>query len=306
MGDREALPKDLQVDRVLVPLDGSDFALRALPTALELANQFNAELHTISLATNSEHLEQLSGSIPASLRKFPGEKHVRVQIGSDPAEAIVRRADELGSCLVCLTTHGRGRLSGAVLGSVARSVIHGWKGPTIALGPQAENPGWSPPPKRWLKPLSVRRIVACVDGTEASEEVLPVATQWALALGMSLTILTVIGDGPEPMRQEEQWSRYGPQAEPETYIESLVERWKDVLPATDGEVLRDPIGPATGLRIHLGQRPAGLVALTTHGRSGMQRVRFGATAAKIVRSCVAPCLVAPVADLGIGNQPLSA
>lgn len=62
----------------------------------------------------------------------------------------------------------------------------------------------------------------------------------------------------------------------------------------DGEIVRDPLGPASGVRAHLGQRPAGLVAVTTHARSGIQRVVLGAAAAGIVHASVAPCLVAPV------------
>jgi len=34
--------------------------------------------------------------------------------------------------------------------------------------------------------------------------------------------------------------------------------------------------------------------LTTHARSGVQRVLLGAAAASIVHASVAPCLVAPV------------
>jgi nucleotide-binding universal stress UspA family protein len=58
--------------------------------------------------------------------------------------------------------------------------------------------------------------------------------------------------------------------------------------------VRDPIGTASGIRTHLDERPAGLVALTTHARSGIERVLLGSTAANIVRASIAPCLVAPV------------
>lgn len=298
MEDSEAVVSGVQVDHVLVPLDGSDFALRAVPTALELARRFEAELHTFSSTASNEELQRLAGSIPASLREFPGEKHVRVEIGGDPAEAITRRANELGSSVVCLTTRSRGRLDGAVMGSVARSVIQQSMGPVVALGPQADNPGWSPPPRNWPKPLSVPRIVACVDGSETSEEVLPIATAWAVALGMSLTILTVAANTPAPGRSDDHQSRYGPGTGPDAYIEALVHRWNEVLPATDGEVVRDPISPARGVKAHLDKRPAGLVAVTTHARSGMDRVRFGAQAASIVRLSVVPCLVAPVGSKG--------
>lgn len=285
----------VQVDHVLVPLDGTDFALRAMRTAIELARMFDAQLHTFSLAVSQEESERLVATIPASLRRYPGGKHVRVEVGGDPAEAIARRAKELGSSVVCLTTRSRGRFDGAVMGSVARSVIERSGVPTIALGPIADNSGWSPPPRSWPKPISVPRLVACVDGTQTSEEILPVAVGWSLALGMSLTILTVVDDNPAGWSDERQ-SRFGPNAEPDSYLDALVKLWGEVHPAIDGEVVRDPISPARGVKDHLGKRPAGLVALTTHARSGMNRVRFGARAAAIVRTSVVPCLVAPVGD----------
>jgi nucleotide-binding universal stress UspA family protein len=56
----------------------------------------------------------------------------------------------------------------------------------------------------------------------------------------------------------------------------------------------DPIGIAAGMRQHLSEEPAGLIALTTHARSGMQRIRLGAAAADIVRNATAPALVVPL------------
>jgi nucleotide-binding universal stress UspA family protein len=281
---------DVRVDHVLV----SEFALQALPTARALAERFRAELHTISAANVEDGAERLRALAAAALGVAVRDAHVSVQIDVEPADAITRRAAELDACLVCLTTHGRGRLHGALVGSVARSVLQRSNGPIVALGPVADNPGWSPRPRSWPEPLSIPRIVACVDGSDRSEQVLPLASSWARALRMSLTILTVVDDAPEPLRPESTRTRYGA-ATPERYIESLVERWRDAVPNLDGEVVRDPLGPARGIWAHLDQRPAGLVALTTHARSGMQRAVVGAHAASIVHASVAPCLVAPVA-----------
>ena len=87
---------------------------------------------------------------------------------------------------------GRGRVAGAMIGSVARAVLQSSMAPMLAVGPQADRPPLlvGRPRRRpgsWPKPLSVRRLVACVDGSAASEAVLPVATQWAKAFEMSLT-----------------------------------------------------------------------------------------------------------------------
>lgn len=292
--DTGASAPDVRVGHVLVPIDGSEFALQAMPTARALAERFDAELQTVSVATAHGDAERLRALAAAALGVDADDNRVHVETDSDPAEVIARRAADLDACVVCLTTHGRGRLQGAVVGSVARSVLQRSKEPMVALGPMADTPGWSPRPRRWPQPLSVPRMVACVDGSDTSEQVLPLATAWARALGMSLTILTIVEDAPEPLRPERRRSRYGTGVDPESYIESLVRQWREVHPSTDGEVVRDPIGPAGGIRVHLDQRPAGLVAVTTHARSGLERALLGAQAASIVHASVAPCLVAPV------------
>jgi nucleotide-binding universal stress UspA family protein len=289
---RPELPEP-EVRHVLVPLDGSEFALQALPTARVLAQRFGADLQTVSVGGLDEG-PRLRAAASAALGVDPGDDRVFVVGEGNPAEVIARRASELGPCLVCMTTQGRGRLRGAIVGSVARSVLEHSGEPMVALGPMADNPGWTPRPLNWPEPLSVPRIVACVDGSDASEQVLPVAVAWARALEMSMTILTVIEDAPPPIRPDPQGGRYGPHEDAGDYIEALVQNWRGAIAEIDGVVVRDPIGAASGLRDHLDERPAGLVALTTRARSGVARALLGAGAAGIVRASVAPCLVAPV------------
>lgn len=288
-----ALPA-LHVQNVLVPLDGSELALQAMPTARALAQRFDADLHTVTVADGDNDVMRARALASAALGIPPEDERVSVVATGTPADVIVARAEELGSSVVCMATHGRGRLSGALIGSVARSVVQHSAGPVVALGPSADNPGWSPRPRRWPEPLSVARIVGCVDGTEASEQVLPLAAAWARALDWTLTILTVVEDAPAPIGQDPGPSRYGDHADAGDYVEHLVEAWRSQVPDADGEVARDPIDVAGGIRAHLENRPAGLVAVTTHARSGLQRTLLGATAASVVHASVAPCLVAPV------------
>ena len=147
-----------------------------------------------------------------------------------PGRTDRRPGQELGPCVVCLTTHGRGRLHGAVVGSVARSLLQRSPATMIALGPMADNPGWSPRPRTWPEPLSVPRIVACVDGSDASEQVLAVAAARGRALGMTLTILTVVEDVPTPVRPQLHRSRYRAGLDADGYIEQLVQHWRGRVP----------------------------------------------------------------------------
>ncbi|MDQ4134353.1 MAG: universal stress protein [Actinomycetota bacterium] len=280
---------------VLVPLDGSEFAAAAVGTAAALAERFDAHLATVSVAHSADDVEELRRHAAGALALEGPDERVHVEVGDDPAEAIARRAAELEPCLVCLSTHGRGRVVGAMVGSVARSVLQTTQEPIVAVGPLVGRPrpfGPEPTP-----PLSVKRVVACVDGGTPSERVLPVAAAWATRLGMSLTILTVAEPSPPPLRPDATWHRHhGPDADADAYVRRLAEAWADAAPDVGGQVVYDPISSADGMRTYLDQDPAGLVAVTTHARSGLPRAVLGSGAADIVHASSAPVLVVPLGE----------
>jgi len=295
--DEPLLP--LIPEHVLLPLDGSAFSAAALPTARALAARFGAELSTISVADDEEDATRLRRHAEETLADGPSGGGVEVAIGDDPAQTIAERRRALGSCVVCMSTKGRGRIAGALLGSVARAVLTQSNVPVVAVGPQADRPGAlvgrpRRRPASWPEPLSVRHLVACVDGSQASEAVLPEAARWATLLEMRLSILTVAeetvvaGGGPAP-------NRFGP-PDPRAYVDGLADRWAEVVPGARPEVVADPIGVASGVRSYLAAEPSGLVAVTTHARSGLERVRMGAAAAEIVSTSTAPSLVVPVLE----------
>lgn len=294
------VPSEVGFRHVLAALDGSKFALAAIPTARALADRFGARLVAISVAKGDDEARRLRRNAVDGLGRDGDDVHIVV--GTDPADSIRRHADELGECLVCLSTRGRGRVAGSVVGSVARAVIQSSGGPIVVVGPQADRPSALVRsgsryrrPAGWPEPLSVRRLIACVDGSPASEEVLPAASKWATALDMSLTILTVAPDTARTSgRDDPAAGRFGP-ADAEPYVAQLADSWSTPGLEVTGHVAYDPISVASGLKSHLREEPAGLIALATHARSGMNRIRFGAGAADIVRSSTAPAVVVPVA-----------
>jgi nucleotide-binding universal stress UspA family protein len=294
-------PEEVRAEHVLLPLDGSTLAAAALPTARALAKRFGADLHTISVADDDRHAGRLRRKVAAALGT-DNKQAVHLVVGRDPAESIRERADELGSCLVCLSSRSRGRVAGAVFGSVARAVLLSSIEPIVVVGPQADRPpamvrsgARRRRPRGWPEPLSIRRLIACVDGSAESEAVLPTASAWASTLDMKLTILTIAEADAEPMfGGNAAKSRFGPR-DPATYVAELASTWSVAGPtAVEGRVVYDPLGIASGMRQHLREEPAGLLALTTHARSGMERIRLGAAAADIVRSSTAPALVVPL------------
>lgn len=280
----------LEVRHVLVPLDGSDDALRALPTAQAMAEGLDAELHTIDIGPQARDARPGKGP-HAARRRDLGRDGALAVAGDGPLDVIARVADGLGDCAVCMTSRSSGRLGGALFGSVALDVANRLPHPLVALGPLVDRPAWSPRPPSWPAPLAARRIVACVDGSTASEQVLPVSAGWARALGMALSILTVVEESPAPLRPHRSRDGYGPSGDPDRYLDELVQRWAADVPDVDGEVVRHPLGTARGVQDHLEVRPAGLVVVGARAQSRARRLFRGSAAWRIVQQSTAPCLV---------------
>jgi nucleotide-binding universal stress UspA family protein len=132
-----------RVDRVLVPVDFSDYAKLALAYAAELASLFEAEMHLLHIVDEvvypdfyppvipsggsvtdelrEESLERLKGllqNVPAPDR--PAHVHVR---SGRAATAIADFAAELQADLIVLASHGLTGLSHMLLGSVSENVV---------------------------------------------------------------------------------------------------------------------------------------------------------------------------------------
>ena len=269
------------ISDVVVPLSASVASDSALLPAAELARRFGARVHLLAVGieraeaeTMSERLDHLAPGIPATV-------HVRVHW--DVAGSTIAFTGDFLFPIVCMATHARGRLGEVALGSNASRLISQTRDPVLLVGPECD-------PSR---SLADGPVFACVDGSPASEEVLPVAVRWAKALGQGLRIVT--GVEPAPVRVDNRPAHRSHPAgdDPEAYLASLADRWR--VPGLDvsGCVVYDPIGPAQGLTLQAGAAPCGLFAVTTHARTGLRRAVFGSQAAAILRRSPVPVLVVP-------------
>jgi nucleotide-binding universal stress UspA family protein len=276
---------------VLVPLDGTRLADGALPTARALATRFGATLHTVSVVTFDGERDAIRPHVARALDTDRDDPRIHVEVDTDIAAAVHRCASNLGACLICLSTHGRGRVAGTLLGSSARDIVERGRQPVVVAGPSVVDPD---PRHTITPPLAVDHLVACTDGTPSSERGLPVAAAWAHALGMKLTIVTVAEPCPPPDRIGAPWRRHhGPDEDADEYVRRLAEAWAIEAPGLDACVVYDPISAASGMRDYLAAHPAGLVAVTSRLRDRLPVLLFGSGAASIVQASSAPVLVIP-------------
>jgi nucleotide-binding universal stress UspA family protein len=268
---------------VLVPLDGSTRAERALGPAAWLARRLGAELHVVAADITGPEARWYQRHLGSLADGQPGMATHRSN-DPDVARAVGLLAEELGPSVVCVATHGWAS-GAAFVGPTFAAIAAASRGPVIAVGACA----------RATVNDAAGRIVACVDGTRDSEAVLPVAASWARGLGVRLSIVTVAETTPSPTVPAAHRHRaYGPD-DPDDYMSQVVERPELSALDVDGTVIWDRVSPHVGILTHLENRPATLLALASHIDTGIARVLTGhSEATRILETSPLPVLLQPV------------
>ena len=128
---------------VIVPLDGSDLAEKALPHASEMAVALKLN---VTLAWVSDTPKEFQGNRDLAGRNYLSEAAHRVAergVGSvdqaifhgDPADAILGLATATPESVVVIATHGRAAPARVVVGSVTDRVVHHSTSPVLVIGP---------------------------------------------------------------------------------------------------------------------------------------------------------------------------
>ncbi len=279
---------DAVAEVILVPLDGTDLAERALPVARWATAALGAQLELLAVAVDDDEARTFVGYLDAvggRLDLSPAATHVPVD--PDAAETIRRTAASSPATLVCLASHGWSR-TGGPLGSVATVVAAGLGRPVLVVGPDA-GPG-----------APGGAVVACVDGGPASEAVLAPAAAWARALGAPLLVANVYE--PVPVTEGGNYHRrHGPEADADAYVAEVAGRVDAPGVDVSGVAVADPISPVDGLLTLLAGTAVQMLVVSTHARTGLSRLLLGSEAARIVHRLPVPVLTVPLSP---GVAPL--
>lgn len=256
---------------LVVPLDGSELAERAVHVAAPLVDRLGAEVVLLSTTygdprARHDYLEHVATL--ADGRDF--DKIVAADI--EPADLIARALGELPEPMVCMTTHGRGRLRWAVAGSVAEQVIRSATEPLLLVGPRGE--------ETWSR--SARRVVVCVDGSDAGRVATRHACEWAKALDLEVHL--VFATHPLDVEGTEHPSQvFGPS-------EEIVR--EEGLEVHRAQLFRSSfVGGA--LADFAEEPPATLMVMAAHHHSGLARAVLGSTTMSVLNVSSCPVLVIP-------------
>ena len=301
--------------RILTPLDGSEYSERVLPYARSFAaglslpvtllyaiepdhpsisQSLNPRLHQHQTAAHrTQHVRAYLEPVAAGLRNAGLNVDTTIPQG-DPATAIVEEAANDPGTLITMSSHGRSGLSRWWMGSVADKVLHLTENPLLIIHAAQQQAA----PEE-----AFERITVPVDGSELAEEILPHVAYLSAAMGLAVDLVQAVPSqeeyyrylsiGPsEVSRATPPYEEYAQIVDGEagSYLAELKER----LTQQGGSPVETQLlhGPPADCIVDLATTTANnLVAMTTHGRSGVGRLVLGSVAERVVRQSGDPVLL---------------
>lgn len=274
--------------KIVLPLDGSEFAETALPTAQGLARRLQGELVLVRVTSpilttapelfpslGHEFSEQARGAALEYLKGLhDGEVH---SLLGSPKEQIVQCALDCKADLLVLASHGRTGVARWLLGSTAEYVVRHSACPVLLLRPHNV-----PRPAGDFK-----HVLVPVDGSAAAREVVDQVAPY-LATGGKVTILRASG------LTARDYSLLNSPEEVRVYLNHLAEQLKLVQPqglAVEHQVVD---GEAADSILHFAHdHHCDLIAMSTHGRTGFRRFVLGSVTERVARHASCPVLAVP-------------
>jgi nucleotide-binding universal stress UspA family protein len=171
--------------RVLVPLDGSELAERAIPYAKTIARTKGSEiiLFTVSIAS----VEQLDRPIKAYLElnakelQSQGIKASTAIAYGNVADEIISFADKNNIDLIIISTHGYSGIKRWVLGSIARKVLYGTCVQVLLTKSKS--------PK--VSKVELKKLLLPLDGSTFAEASIPFIEELAKGTKTEIVLTTV-------------------------------------------------------------------------------------------------------------------
>ncbi|MCU0633904.1 MAG: universal stress protein [Gemmatimonadaceae bacterium] len=305
---------------ILVPLDGSAFAEAALPVAAALSRGTGAPIAVALVHDPSAYIRFAPSDVAIPphdapmMRQLIDEQRAYLDrvvarltgagltatahwVEGTVIEALSDTAVRQGAWLIVLTTHGRGGIERLWIGSVASSLIQRAETPLLLVRP-AETP--TPLDQLPLGADETRQavhgpVLVPLDGSPFAEEVLPLAQRVAQATGNPLTLFQVVEPravrlapfGAEALLADDL-ALANEETDAREYLDRLAHRLE--LPDLPRSAVTD-MSPARAILDEVRRVQPGIVALATHGRSGVSRLLLGSVADKLLRSIDRPLLV---------------
>ena len=292
---------------IVVPLDGSALAERALPHALRLAQFSQGRLVLMRAAQAAPprtlngtdwELDQAQATAEAErylqdiAESLSGQVNVEIATSYGPAaEQILATAFRLQADALVMATHGRTGLPHLLYGSVTESVLAASHLPVLVVNAR---PGEAAAPL--FSPYSARILVP-QDGSEYDAPAVDTAVNLLGPRGQ-IILLRVVPSATEVLEDDNgRVLEYLDQQDERHRIEA-----SDYLSGVANGLRNRPLPIPVELDARLGEPTAGiisaaaqasadLIVMATHGRTGIRRAVVGSVAGDVLRSGVTPVVL---------------
>jgi nucleotide-binding universal stress UspA family protein len=296
--------------KILVPLDGSNAAEIALPYAQEISAGMTADMILISVSEPTvddrdhlfryylEGLSQKTHREPEELGAG-GESVPKIEVlFGKPADEILGYADEEHVDLIIMASRGRSGLGPWLLGNIAAKVLRATEKPVLLVRAPAGDSAL--PEKRLL-----RKILVPLDGSDLGETTLSHAEALAKNLGAEIVLLRAL-EPPRPLEGEGAYTgkklHFRSKEETERRKAAAMEYLDAVGRPLREKGLKVSRAVLSGLAAeeiidYARDNGIDLIAMSSHGRSGIGRWVFGSVTDKVVHAGDTPVLVVRAAKV---------
>jgi nucleotide-binding universal stress UspA family protein len=308
---------------LVVPLDGSQLAERALPYAIRLAQASGARLvltraalapppwsldgsewelqQTEAIAEATEYLRDMAESVSGQVEAVD----IAVPYGR-AIDKIIETVENYDADAVVMATHGRSGFAHLLYGSVTEGVLSRSSVPVFAV---YGRPGEAPSPS--FSPTNARLLVP-QNGSSFDGPALQTALNLLGPRGE--IVLVIVVEPPEHVETDESGRRvlaYLDQQE-----EARTRQARDYLGSVVEQLRKDGVQVPLKIDVRLGDPTSGiimaaigsqadLIVMATHGRTGISRAVVGSVAGTVLRTGTTPVLlVHPTQSLAAEAEPV--
>lgn len=293
--------------KILVPLDGSELAERALIPALALAKAANGEVLVSRVPVyNNEYVTAAAGlsfmtEKENSARRNQCNNYLRAvrqthieyeapirykMVEGDPASAIIDLARDEQVDLIVMTTHGRTGLTRWMFGSVTERVLLNAPCPILTIRDD----------------ITPTNILITLDGSELAEQAIPPGLELARCFESDVTLLRVRvpfeeleeAQQREVVAEKQDWMFTTSEAMHRTALKYLETVKAKYTPELDHVQIAVTSGHAAEGILHFAEaHNFNLLVMTTHGFTGLGRWDHGSVTSKVMRGAHRAMLIVP-------------
>jgi nucleotide-binding universal stress UspA family protein len=294
--------------RMLIPLDGSPAAEKVLPYARAMGGALKIPVELLAAVDIGEMATHMTpGKAPfldtmiGDAERASGEylktiaaRAAGVQIISTVSrgraeDVIIEKAAADKNTLIAMATHGRSGLNRWMLGSITEKVLRGCENPLLVVRASEAIDA--------AEKAALKTVIVPLDGSDVAERVLPAVVDLARSMNLELILFRAYNlpysvysgtDGYSAIDFEELTSSLRDEAA--QYLERKSEELKKQGLPKVSHVVKE--GLSADQIIAFGRAtPDNLIAMCSHGRSGVKRWVLGSVTETVVRHSEDPVLV---------------